>query len=451
MNRKTSALHFPFDPEMTGRILDWTEDRISKGPDPKHGAQSFEALEPVLGGSITDEGVGAEAAFRLFTDTIVPSTRPFGHPTSLAFVAAAPNRAALSFDAALGAAGIFAGNWDGGAGAIHAENQALDWLASLAGWSETAGGVFVAGGTLGNLSALHAARAWRAQQIDRPARWALLCSSEAHSSIAAVAEVMDVDLIQVETDDTGRMSGDAARAALIDPARVFAIVANAGATNCGAVDDISGLADLAEEHGLWLHLDGAYGLAALADPATRPVFDGISRAHSFIVDPHKWLFSPYDSCALVYRNAASARLAHGQSAVYLDTVDKSHWNPSDYALHLTRRARGLPLWYALASHGTRAFGDAIARTRQTAQELADGIAGMDGVELILGPQLTVILFRPDHMSDEDMESWAETHRRSGALLCLPTSWRGRKVFRLCIVNPETRADNILSVLQSLQP
>ena len=442
---------FPFAPQATDTILDWTRARIADGPDPKHGAQSFAALDPVLGGSITAGGIGADAAFRLFTDTIVPSTRPFGHPTSLSFVASAPSRAALSFDAALGAAGIFAGNWDGGAGAIHAENQALRWLSDLAGWSDSAGGVFVAGGTLGNLSALHAARDWRARQVDRPARWALLCSAEAHSSIKAVARVMDVDVITVDPDAQGRMGGDAARAALTQagPERVFAIVGNAGATNCGAVDDIAGLADLAEDFGLWLHLDGAYGLAALADPAARPLFQGIERAHSFIVDPHKWLFAPYDSCALIYRDAAAGAAAHGQQAVYLDTVDKAHFNPSDYAIHLTRRARGLPLWYSLAVHGTDAYGQAIARTRAITQDIAKGIDAMPGVELLLTSDLTVILFWPSGMSEPEMETWAEAHRRSGALLCLPTRWRGQMVFRLCIVNPETDPAQVLGVLGSL--
>lgn len=444
----TQAL-FPFAPEATETLLRWSGARIAHGPDPTHGAQSFAALEPVLGGSIRPDGLGAEAAFALFTDTVVPATRPFGHPTSLSFVASAPSRAALSFDAALGAAGIFAGNWDGGAGAIHAENQVLGWLAGLAGWPETAGGVFVAGGTLGNLSALHAAREARARQVARPDRWALLCSAEAHSSIRAVARVMDVDVIEVASDARGVMTGAAARAALSDPSRVFAIVANAGATNCGAVDDIAGLADLAEAHGLWLHLDGAYGLAALADPVARQVFTGIERAHSMIVDPHKWLFAPYDSCALIYRDAALGAAAHGQQAVYLDAVDKTHWNPSDYALHLTRRARGLPLWYSLAVHGTDAYARAIAQTLTTAQELADGIAAMDGLTLLLGPQLSIVLFKPERLTEDEMVTWAEGHRRSGALLCLPTRWQGDMVFRLCIVNPETEAAQILPVLRTL--
>lgn len=438
---------FPFSDAATRQILDWTARRIADGPDPKHGAQAFAALDPVLGGSITPEGIGAETAFGLFSDTIVPSTRPFGHPTSLSFVASAPSRAALSFDAALGAAGIFAGNWDGGAGAIHAENQALRWIADLAGWPASAGGVFVAGGTLGNLSALHAGRDWHRGRHGRPARPAILCSSEAHSSIKAVARVMDVEVIAVDADATGRMSAAAAAPHVTEG--TFAIVANGGATNCGAVDDIAGLADLAERHDLWLHVDGAYGGAALADPAQRPAFDGIERADSLIVDPHKWLFAPYDSCALLYRDAGHGAAAHGQQAAYLDTVDKTHWNPSDYALHLTRRARGLPLWFSLAVHGTDAYARAIATTRRVADDIAAGIDAIDGLSLLLGPQLTVILFRPDDMDEGAMIAWAEAHRRSGALLCLPTRWRGDMVFRLCIVNPETRADEVLATLKTL--
>lgn len=438
---------FPFSPEDTGRILNWVAGHIEEGPDPKNGARAPHALGRDLDQAITPGGLGAEAAFALFTDVIQPATRPFGHPTSLSFVAAAPTRAALSFDAALGAAGIFAGNWDGGAGAIYAENQALRWLCDLAGWPGAAGGVFVAGGTLGNLSALHAARHWHRARTDRTDRGAILCSTEAHSSIAAVARVMDVDLLLVPTDESGRMSADHAAAYVTE--QTFAIVANGGATNCGAVDDIAGLANLAERHGLWLHVDGAYGGAALADPVMRRSFDGIERANSLIVDPHKWIFAPYDSCALIYRDAADGAAAHGQRAVYLDTVDAEAWNPSDYALHLTRRARGLPLWYSLATHGTDAYADAIARTRRIAETIAAGIDAAAHLDLLLGPNLTVILFRAKGLSEAGMVDWAEMHRRSGALLCLPTRWRGEMVFRLCIVNPQTDADHVMDVLESL--
>ncbi|MDG2339892.1 MAG: aminotransferase class V-fold PLP-dependent enzyme [Paracoccaceae bacterium] len=427
--------------------MQWTALRIQNGPDATHGAQAFAELEPLLGGSITQDGLGADQAIRLFTDTIVPSTRPFGHPTSLSFVASAASPASLSFDAALGAANIFAGNWDGGGGAVHAENQALRWISDLAGWPETAGGVFVAGGTLGNLSALHAARERKAKRIPRPRRWAILCSSEAHSSIRAVASVMDVDIISVPPNENGKLIAQDAVSLITDS--VFAIVANGGATNSGAVDDIAGLADLAFEHDIWLHIDGAYGGAAMADPVMRPLFDGIERADSLIVDPHKWLFANYDSCALIYRDARDGAAAHGQRAAYLDTVSNEQWNPSDYAIHLTRRARGLPLWFSLVVHGSQAYSTAVARTREITEDIAKGIKALDGLDMLLGPQLTVILFKPTDMSEEEMITWAEGKRRSGALLCLPTRWRGDMVFRLCIVNPETDPHEVLDVLESL--
>jgi len=259
--------------------------------------------------------------------------------------------------------------------------------------------------------------------------------------------VMDVELLQVPADAQGRIRIDLAAEALEGASGVFAIVANAGATNCGAVDDIAALADLAEKHGLWLHVDGAYGLAALFDESNRGLFAGIERADSFIVDPHKWLFAPYDSCALVYREPQRAAAAHGQQGAYLDTLDKAVWNPSDFAIHLTRRARGLPLWFSLAVYGAEAYGEAVRATRRIAAEIAEGIDASDGLELILGPQLTVVLFRATGRTGAEIADWAEQQRRSGSILCLPTTWQGEQVLRICVVNPQTDASETLSVLR----
>ncbi len=441
---------FPLDQAALDTMFAWARERIVNGPDPRNGAKTNKELQQHLSNAISEHGMAGDAAFSLFSDIIAPSTRPFNHPTSLAFVAAAPTPASFGMDIALGAAEIFAGNWDGGSGAIHAENQALSWLAKLAGWPDSAGGVFVSGGTMGNLSALHAARVSYSQKLtERPERWRILCSSEAHSSIAAVAHVIDAELVKVAADANGRMSLEAASKLLNTTSNVFAIVANAGATNCGAVDDLSGLAKLADEHDIWLHVDGAYGLAAMASANIRTQFNGIESADSFIVDPHKWLFAPYDSCALVYRDPVKGAQAHGQQGAYLDTLDQSEWNPSDYAIHLTRRARGLPLWFSLVTYGTNAYAAAIDQTMVIAQTIADGIDRMDGLELVLGPQLTVILFRATDMNPDQIDTWAEMQRRSGALLCLPTTWRGEKVLRICVVNPQTDPNYVLKVLETL--
>ena len=448
-NNKNS---FSIDNSSLEKMLLWAKNRINLGPDPLSGAKNLNILDKELGDSITKEGLGWEEAFELFTNVIVPSTRPFDHPTSLAFVAAAPTPAASSIDAVLGAAEIFAGNWDGGSGAIHAENQALKWIASLAGWSTNlAGGVFVSGGTLGNLSALHAARvAFRSLNLEVSDKLCILCSSEAHSSINSIAKVIDVDLIEIPSDEFGRIKIKEAKKELEHNKRIFCIVANAGATNSGAVDDIDSLADLAKLHNIWLHVDGSYGLAALADPESSKLFSGIERADSLIVDPHKWLFAPYDSCALIYRESNRGSAAHGQQDYYLDVVDKTNWNPSDFALHLTRRPRGLPLWFSLAVYGSQSYSNAIKKTLQIANKIAEEIKHNDDLELILGPQLTVILFSSLRLSDNELYKWSEKHRRDGTLLCLPTKWKGKTVLRICVVNPNTDANHVAKILKTLK-
>ena len=195
-----------------------------------------------------------------------------------------------------------------------------------------------------------------------PRRWAVCVTEETHSSVAhTLRTVMDCDVVVVPGDARGRLTGAALRAtvdALPETTRdgVFAVVATGGSTNLGVVDDIAGIADVTAEHGWWLHVDGAYGGAALAAPSVRDRFAGVERADSFIVDPHKWLFAPFDCCALLYREPALARAAHTQRAGYLDVLTETpDWNPTDYSVGLTRRARGLPFWFSLVVNGTDAY------------------------------------------------------------------------------------------------
>ena len=159
---------------------------------------------------------------------------------------------------------------------------------------------------------------------------------------------------------------------------VIAVVATAGTTNAGIVDDLEGVAEVAEEHALWFHIDGAYGgAAALFAPSVREQFTGFGRADSFIVDPHKWLFAPFDCAALVYRRPNLAKAVHTQDAQYLEVLHSENpeeWNPSDYAYHLTRRARGLPLWFSLAVNGTDAYRNAVEAGLAIAQHAAERIA-----------------------------------------------------------------------------
>jgi glutamate/tyrosine decarboxylase-like PLP-dependent enzyme len=432
-------------------VLRWVADRVTRHSDPKSTARPASELAAAAGRTITASGIGWQSALQIFDEVLVPATRAQDDPLNLAYVPAAPTRSAIAFDLATSAANIFAGMWEAGAGAIHAENEALSWLVDLLGWPATAGGTFVSGGTMGNLAALMTARETAlARRGSRPGPgWALACTEGAHSSIRGAARLLDVAVVTVPEDERGHLTGAALRPVLAANPHVFAVVASAGTTNAGVVDDLAEVADACAEAGVWMHVDGAYGGAALAAPSVRHVFDGIERADSFIVDPHKWLFAPYDCCALLYREPATARAAHSQHASYLDLIDREVWNPADLAPHLTRRARGLPFWFSLAVHGTDEYSAAVETTLATAREVAAGIADRRHLRLLQEPELSVVLFDRPGWEPADYQAWSHRAAIEGTILCVPTQWRGRTVLRLAFVNPDTQAGRVLVALDTM--
>jgi glutamate/tyrosine decarboxylase-like PLP-dependent enzyme len=446
-----SPKFFPVDEDLVHSIELWSRNRIINGPDPKNGARTASELEGDLGASITTGGIGGAEAFRRFTDVIVPAIRANDGAYNLAYVPAAPSAASVSIDLALSAAEIFAGAWEAGAGAIHAENQALQWLAELAGFPKGAGGTFVSGGTVGNLSALFTAREKAVRERGgKPADWKLAISENAHSSNHLAARVLGVDTVSIPVDERGRITLETLNMALDSETQVFAVLATAGSTNAGMIDDLEAIADYCDAEGVWMHVDGAYGIAGIVSPDTRPQFKGLERAHSFIVDPHKWLFAPYDSCALVYSDPAQAQAANTQTAPYLELVDREVWNPSDFAIHLSRRARGLPLWFSLATYGTDRYAKAVEQVIATTHAVANGIKERDFLDLLFEPDLSVLLFRRVGWNLEKMTAWSERHRIAGTILCIPTFWNSEPVYRLCFVNPETKAEVVLEMLDTLQ-
>jgi glutamate/tyrosine decarboxylase-like PLP-dependent enzyme len=432
-------------------VIGYAIERLQLPKDPRWGAQPADELAAVLAPTITADGVGALEALRVFRDSLMPACRPMDSPMNLAYVPTAPSIAATMFDLVVSASSIFGGAWEAGAGAIAAENQAIRWLADLAGFPATAGGVFVSGGSAANLSALVAARHAFEQRHGRPARWAIAATDEVHASVRAAARVMDVDVVGVPVDAAGRLTGAALDHALHEHGGdgVFAVVATGGTTNAGAIDELDAIADVCAARGLWLHVDGAYGLAALCSDMARDQFRGIERADSFGVDPHKWLFAPYDCAALVYRDPAPAAAAHAQHGSYLDHVDRGEWNPSDYAYHLSRRARGLPLWFSLATYGTRAYTEAVDASIRTTRALADDIEGRAGFRLLLRPELSILLFTVDGWTRDQYLTWSRERARAGVALVVPTSWRGEPCLRLCIVDPRTKLADVTALLDDL--
>ena len=447
-----------FTPEIekvAQEILEYSLTRLKDNP-PLDGPKSESELFSIVGNTITEAGLGGSEALQLFTQTLAPACISTDHPRYLAFIPSAPSELANLFDLVVGASALYGGSWLEGAGAVFAENQTLRWLADLAGLPESAGGVFVQGGTIGNLSALVAARKHARNQHPEVKRWAVACSSEAHSSIQSATEVMDVDLIKVPVAEDGIMRGADVKNA-IDKYRsehsdrdICAIVATAGTTNLGIIDDLPSIGEIANRHKIWFHADGAYGLAGLANEETRKLFVGIEKVDSFIVDPHKWLFAPYDVCALIYRNSEIGREAHTQHAGYLDALTESdEFNPSDYAIQLTRRTRGLPLWFSLAAHGTQAYSDAVAKTMETARMAADAVKAHPNLELLREPNLSIVAFTRKGWAMADYKAWSDKLLADQIGFVTPSSHKGEPILRFAIVNPWTNVSDIEAILATL--
>ena len=291
--------------------------------------------------------------------------------------------------------------------------------------------------------------------IDVPQKWAIACSTEVHSSIKSAAEVMDVDVVLCRANANDQLTGDSLRECVAryeneTDGKVFAVVASAGTTNLGIVDDIDSVADVCEELGLWLHIDGAYGGAALAAPSKREVFAGVERADSFIVDPHKWLFAPFDACALIYRDPNIAAIAHTQHASYLDPLQHiGDWNPSDYAINLTRRARGLPFWFSLAAHGTEAYAEAIEQTLELARRAADLVKADPACELLCEPTLSIVAFKRVGWVREQYEEWSNRLLEEQVAFVTPSTYHGEPILRFAILNPRTTIEDIEQILKTL--
>lgn len=438
------------------KVLDYARERLLMDPIPLDGAQTQDYLQAVAGDTITPQGLGSTRAMELFEHTLAPACLSTDHPRYLSFIPCAPTREAAAFDVVVGASSIYGGSWMEGAGAVYAENQALRWISDLAGLPESAGGVFVPGGTVGNLSALvvarHTARA-RATEAGTGARpWRIAATDNAHSSVVSMAAVMDAEVCGVPVDEKLRLTGPELRKTLEEhgPETFFAVVATAGTTNFGVVDDLDSVAEVCREFGLWLHVDGAYGGAGLAAPSVRSLFDGIEHADSFIVDPHKWLFAPFDCCALIYREPELARVAHTQEAGYLDVITKSaEWNPTDYSIGLTRRARGLPFWYSLAVHGTDAYVEAIESTLDVARFAAEEIGRRDYLEVVREPDLSVVVFRRLGWEPADYQAWTDRLLAEEFAFVVPTTFRGETLTRFAIVNPHTTKEDVNAILDTM--
>ena len=334
------------------------------------------------------------------------------------------------------------------------ERQTLEWLGQAFGYP-VATGTFSSGGTVSNMTALSAARE-RALPgsrhnglAGRPC--ALYASADVHESVKRAAELLGIGRDRVRAipiDGKRRMQADLCAAA-IDADRAagvapIAVVATAGTTLTGAVDPLDALADLCQERGVWLHVDGAYGLPAALVASHAPLFAGLARADSVTVDAHKWLFVPKACGVLMVREAEWLERAFTHDATYVPHEPGEH-DSVDRTLEYSRPFRSLKLWLALRVHGLAAFQTAIERNLSEARLFADLVRERDELELLGEPELSVVPFRHVATSrnlDEHNRALAAALRADGRVYVSGADIDGTACLRPCFVNFRTSADDV---------
>lgn len=451
-----ARMHTP-DQALVDLVLAYVTERLALEETPIDGFGDRVEMQEALEGLISNEPKDPAEVLGIYEKYLSETVLSADSPRFFGFIPAAPTKASLLFDMVVSAASLQGCSWLEAAGAVMAENQALRTMADIAGMPQSAGGTFVSGGSAGNLSALvvarDTARAQRKAHGQPLYPLQVVVSDQAHSSIQNALNIVDMGAIVVPTAD-GRMTRNDLELGLVgqDLSNVVAIIATAGTTNAGIIDQLDAAADVAEKNGWWFHVDGAYGGAGMLDPEKRTMYQGIERVDSLVMDPHKWWFAPFDSAALLYQDPHLAKGVHTQDASYLDVIhtsDLTEFNPSDLAYHLTRRARGMALWFSLAVNGLDAYRDAVVAGNQMARYAAEQIKANPNLELIHEPDLSVVLFRRQGWTAENYDKWSTNLLDQQVAFVTSSSWRGETVGRLVFLHPGTTSAMVDEVLAEL--
>ncbi|WP_329791212.1 pyridoxal-dependent decarboxylase [Lentzea sp. DG1S-22] len=405
-------------------------------------------LRHVLGEPVPEHPTDPDLLLEFLTREVLPRSLRLGHPGCLAFIPSANNFLSVLGDLLASGFNTSPGAWPVGAGPAAVELVTARWLAELLGLPQGTGGVFTPGGTLANLTAIAAARDDRLGADSTGG--VLYCSDQTHPAVLKACHVLglrreQVRLLPAMDAEPVRRAVHADRAAGLRP---FLLLANAGTTATGAIDPLPELAELSRAEGLWLHVDGAHGAAAALTERGRTALRGLAEADSVVIDPHKWLFQPYEIGCVLVRNPDVLHRAFTidrfRAATDYLTVSRpaaTETNLSDHGVQFTTAARALKLWLSLKGFGVAAFRAAIDRGLDQAEHVANRVAVSQELDLVAGPSLGIVCLRYRDGSDETQAAICRQVNESGDTFIATTTVDGQLALRLCTINPRaTRAD-----------
>lgn len=388
------------------------------------------------------------------------------HPRFMAFIPGGPTWPGVLADLLSAGFNTFQGTWLGSSGPSQVELVVLDWIREWLGLGREWGGLLTSGGSAANLIALAAAReALRSQAPDGPPG-ALYLGDQGHSSLVKAAVTVGIPrgLIRtVPSDGAFRLDPSALEGIMEEDRQAgipaVAVCAAAGATNTGAVDDLERIGEIARSHGTWFHVDAAYGGFGVLDSRGRVSYPGLERADSVTLDPHKWLYQPFETGCVLVRDPGVLHRAFRISAEYLQDTElgSAQINFGDRGIQLSRRFRALRIWMSLQMLGLRAFREAVARSLDAAEEGAAYVEGHVDLEFLAPPSLGILCFRfrppsaePDSVALDDLNRRIQDRIvNSGRAMISSTRLRGRYALRLCVLNYRTTPGDVLQVLEAI--
>jgi glutamate/tyrosine decarboxylase-like PLP-dependent enzyme len=444
------------------RVVDLLVDHFAEGRTDGTGrSPDRDEMEARLREDLPETGADPHAVLDQVEEDIIPNTMRVDHPRFFGFVPGPNNFIGVLADALAAGFNVFSGTWISGAAAAQVELVVIDWLRELCGLPDTARGLFTSGGTMANVTALAAARH---AMLDDGTDAVAYCSDQTHTSVDRALRLLGFgpdQLRRLPSDDRFRLAPDALRDAIradrADGRRPFCVIANAGTTNTGAVDPLPALATVADAEDLWLHVDGAYGAAAVVCERGQEELAGLDRVDSLTMDPHKWLFQPFEIGGVLVRDEQHLRRAFRLEAEYLEDAvgEADEVNFSAYGIQLTRSFRALKLWMTLKVFGRKHVAEAVRRGFDLAEQAERLLRDRDEWTIVTPAQMGIVTFRcvPDGWSESEIDALnrrlAPAISEEGEIFLTQTSLHGRPVLRLCPINPRTTDADLRDTIDRL--
>ncbi|MBA4494513.1 pyridoxal phosphate-dependent decarboxylase family protein [Paenactinomyces guangxiensis] len=450
--------------EMGYQVVDRIVNHICQLPDkPVTRNSSPSQLEKALGEPLPEQGLDFEQIIQLLDEAVFSQIMHLDHPRFFAFVPGPSNYIGALATFLASGFNVFAGTWLEASGPAQIERVTVDWIVQLFGLPKTAGGLFVSGGSMANLTALAVARQVK---LGGPSENSTVYySDQTHSSVERALKILGFRREQIRSipsDEAFRLPLPELEAQIqkdrSEGKQPFCVIANAGTTNTGAVDPLETLAEFCNQEGLWLHADGAYGAPAILSDQGRKQLKGIESVDSLTIDPHKWLFQPYDTGCILVRNSQHLKETFHILPEYLLDVEgkEQEVNFCDYGIELTRSFRALRLWMSFKMFGIESFRRAVSHGIEMAETAEETLRRSPYWDVVSPAQLGVVTFRfvPDSMDEVTIDKLQQqiVNRmiQEGFAMISTTVLRGRTVLRLCTINPRTTKEDIRNTIQKME-